>query len=602
MQNKLLYIILVSLFLICLTGCQTDKDNEIKNSEVFIQPNDQMVRLNGKWDFYSNQLLLPDDIPKINHSAAQTMEVPGTWDIRNGYGTYHLIIHFPENRIGKPQALYLPKIYTANRLYIDEELVSEIGKIAMAEKGSVPFGKPSITYFNPSQKKVHVLLQVSNYYHRKTGITGSVYLGDPNNIEEKMKLKIFLEWFSIGALIAIGINQLNLYFNRRKDSVSLYFSLFCLLVGIRVLLVGDSYIFHIFPALRWDYAFKLNYIIVFLCIPLFIKYFSAIFPNEMRRTFLAISVVSSLICIPIVIFTTPIIFTNTVYILYLLLLLLIPYFLRVLIKAIIQKHEGAKVIGVFFAVLIATVINDILYNEQMIHTMLLMPIGLVAFCAAQSYLVYKKFSKAFEDVEILSSQLEITQKEIVFRLGEITETRSKETGNHVRRVAEYSQFLASKYGLQSDEIELVKLASPLHDIGKVAIPDSILNKPGKLTNEEFAIIKTHTEIGYQMLKHSNTKLMETAAIIAYTHHEKYDGTGYPRGLKKQEIPLYGRITTVSDVFDALSSKRTYKKSWEIKDIIEYFKCEKGKHFDPILVEIFLDNVNEFLRIKEKFKD
>ncbi|MFS0779957.1 HD domain-containing phosphohydrolase [Neobacillus sp. 3P2-tot-E-2] len=180
--------------------------------------------------------------------------------------------------------------------------------------------------------------------------------------------------------------------------------------------------------------------------------------------------------------------------------------------------------------------------------------------------------------------------------------QGQETGNHVRRVAEYSQFLALKYGLQSDEIELLKLASPLHDIGKVAIPDSILNKPGKLTNEEFDIIKTHTEIGYQMLKHSNTKLMETAAIIAYTHHEKYDGTGYPRGLKEQEIPLYGRITTVSDVFDALSSERVYKKPWEIKDIIDYFKCEKGKHFDPILVEIVLNNVNEFLRIKEKFKD
>ncbi|MFS0779958.1 7TM-DISM domain-containing protein [Neobacillus sp. 3P2-tot-E-2] len=425
MQNKLLYTILISLFLICLAGCQTDKDIYIKNSEVFIQPNDQMVRLNGKWDFYSNQLLLPNDIPKINHLAVDTMEVPGTWDKRNGYGTYHLIIHFPENKIGKPQALYLPKIYTANRLWIDGELVSEIGKVAMTEKGSVPFGKPSVIYFNPSQKEVHVLLQVSNYYHRKTGITGSVFLGNPKNIEEKMKLKTFLEWFSIGALIAIGINQLNLYFNRRKDSVSLYFSLFCLLIGIRVLLVGDSYIFHIFPTLRWEYAFKLNYIIVFLCLPLFIKYFSALFPNEMRRTFLAISVVCSLFCIPIVIFTTPKIFTNTVYILYLLLLFLIPYFLYVLIKAIIQKHEGAKVIGVLFAVLIATVINDLLYNEQMIHTMLLMPIGLVAFCAAQSYLVYKKFSKAFEDVEILSSELEITQKEIVFRLGEITETRSR---------------------------------------------------------------------------------------------------------------------------------------------------------------------------------
>jgi HD superfamily phosphodiesterase len=603
MKNKVLYVIFFFLFFITLTGCQQSEDIDIKNSEVFLQADNQIDRLNGKWDFFRNQLLYPKDIPNLDHFTVEKMKVPGYWENRMGYGTYHLIIHFPNNKIGKPQALYLPKIYTAYRMWIDGGLVSEVGKVAITEKSSVPFGMPNVVYFNPSQKKVHVLIQVSNYYHRNAGITGSVYLGNPKSVDTKIYLKMFIDWFSVGALIVIGINQLNLYFiNRKRDNVSFYFSLFCQLIGVRVLLVGDSYIFHLFPNLQWELVFKLIYIITFMCIPLFINYFSKLFPNESEKTILKVITIISFACILLVLFTGPGIFTNTVYILYLILLFLIPYFSYVLIKAILQKQEGSRVVGALFVVLIGTVINDLLNNEQIIHTMLLLPLGLVAFCGAQSYLVYKKYSKAFKDVEVLSNQLEITQKEIVFRLGEITETRSKETGNHVRRVAEYSQLLGLKYGLSSDEIELLKLASPLHDIGKIAIPDTILNKPGKLTSEEFDRIKTHTEIGYQMLKHSNTKLMETAAIIAYTHHEKYDGTGYPRGLKETEIPIYGRITAVADVFDALISERVYKKPWEIKDIIEYFTREKGKHFDPFLTEILLNNVDEFLTIKDRFKD
>lgn len=303
-----------------------------------------------------------------------------------------------------------------------------------------------------------------------------------------------------------------------------------------------------------------------------------------------------------ILFTSSAIYTNTVYILYLLLIIIIPYLVYVLIRGIKNKQEGAKVIGSLYIVFIGTVVNDLLNNEQLIHTMNLASLGLVAFCFAQSYVVSKKFSNAFYEVEMLSNELELTQKEIVFTLGEITENRSKETGNHVRRVAEYSRLLALKLGLQSDEVELLKMASPLHDVGKIAIPDSILNKPGKLTKEEFNVMKTHTTIGYQMLNHTNQKLMKTAAIIAYTHHEKYDGSGYPKGLKGEEIPLFGRISAIADVFDALSTDRIYKKEWQIENIISYLQNEKGKHFDPILVDLFLENINEILIIKESFKD
>ncbi|MDD5717981.1 MAG: PAS domain S-box protein [Sulfuricurvum sp.] len=206
--------------------------------------------------------------------------------------------------------------------------------------------------------------------------------------------------------------------------------------------------------------------------------------------------------------------------------------------------------------------------------------------------------------EIIDLQQEIqdTQREVVFTMGAIGESRSKETGNHVRRVAEYSKLLALYCGLPQEEAEMLKQASPMHDIGKVAIPDSILNKPGRFNDEERIIMNTHTQLGYEMLKHSHRPLLKMAATVAYEHHEKWDGSGYPNGLKGEAIHIYGRITALADVFDALGSDRVYKKGWELDRILNLFKEERGKHFDPQLVDLFFDNLDEFLKIRDEFLD
>jgi len=204
--------------------------------------------------------------------------------------------------------------------------------------------------------------------------------------------------------------------------------------------------------------------------------------------------------------------------------------------------------------------------------------------------------------KLQDKEIEATQKEIIFTMGAIGETRSKETGNHVKRVAEYSKLLASLYGLSDDECELLKMASPMHDIGKVGIPDHILNKPGKFDPAEWKIMKTHSELGYEMLKYSERPILKAAAIVAREHHEKIDGTGYPQGLKGDEIHIYGRITAVADVFDALGSSRVYKEAWELDKILELFKRDSGTHFDDKLVTFFLDNLEKFLEIRDKFKD
>ena len=207
-----------------------------------------------------------------------------------------------------------------------------------------------------------------------------------------------------------------------------------------------------------------------------------------------------------------------------------------------------------------------------------------------------------EKESFLEKEIEDTQKEVVFKMGAIGETRSKETGNHVKRVAEYSKILALEYGLSESDAEVLKQASPMHDIGKVGIPDNILKKPGRLDKDEIEIMKTHSKLGYEMLKGSSRPLLKVAAILAHEHHEKWDGSGYPRGLKGEEINIYGRITAIADVFDALGSNRCYKEAWEDERVYELFRKQRGKHFDPKLVDIFFDKLPLFLEIRDKFKD
>ena len=243
--------------------------------------------------------------------------------------------------------------------------------------------------------------------------------------------------------------------------------------------------------------------------------------------------------------------------------------------------------------------DEISQISKLIDSHMYIAEGLLSQEREETVRIEQKVKEATKEIQELNDELEDTQREIIFTLGAIAEERSKETGNHVKRVAEYSYMLARFYGMSVDEALLLKNASPMHDIGKIGIPDRILNKPGRFTEKEFEVMKAHAEIGYEMLKHSNRSIFKVASIVAYEHHEKYAGGGYPRGIKGEEIHIYGRITAVADVFDALGSDRVYKKAWSIDKIVNLFKEERGKHFDPKLIDIFLENLDKFLETKER---
>jgi len=197
-------------------------------------------------------------------------------------------------------------------------------------------------------------------------------------------------------------------------------------------------------------------------------------------------------------------------------------------------------------------------------------------------------------------QLELTQVDLIRTLSETAEARSGDTGAHIKRVSAYSELLAKYAGLSKEECSAIGLSAPLHDIGKLAIPDEVLNKPGRLTSDEFAIMRTHTEKGRQILSTSKQPLFEIGALIAYGHHEKWNGSGYPRGLAGESIPLEARIVAIADVFDALSAKRVYKEPWTDSQITEYLEQESGVHFDPNLIPLFMDNFNEFVEIRRRY--
>ena len=204
-----------------------------------------------------------------------------------------------------------------------------------------------------------------------------------------------------------------------------------------------------------------------------------------------------------------------------------------------------------------------------------------------------------EEVDKATLRLKESELETLQMLGKTAEYKDPETNAHTQRVSHYCKILARAYGLDENLQDIIFYASPFHDLGKIGIPDRILLKPGKLDADEYEIMKKHSQIGYEILKGSKSKYLKAGGVIAYNHHEKYDGTGYPNGLRGENIPIFGRITAIADVFDALTSIRPYKKAWSVDEAFNLLIEEKNRHFDPILVDLFIKNKEDVMNIHKK---
>ncbi|MDL2357084.1 MAG: DUF3369 domain-containing protein [Pseudomonadota bacterium] len=208
---------------------------------------------------------------------------------------------------------------------------------------------------------------------------------------------------------------------------------------------------------------------------------------------------------------------------------------------------------------------------------------------------------AFDNI-LLTQEITDTQAELILRLGDVVESRSNEAGNHVRRMSQICHLLALASGLPDDETAVLMHAAPMHDIGKIATPDSVLLKPGKLTPAEWEIMKQHPTVGLSILDGSSRPILRAAAVIAHQHHEKFDGSGYPQGLKGHDIHLYARIVAVADVFDALSHKRCYKEAWPVDQVTAHLREVAGQHLDPVYVELLIANIDKAVEINRRWPD
>ena len=208
---------------------------------------------------------------------------------------------------------------------------------------------------------------------------------------------------------------------------------------------------------------------------------------------------------------------------------------------------------------------------------------------------------AFDNI-LLNQEITDTQAELILRLGDVVESRSNEAGNHVRRMAQVCHLLAEESGMSEDETAVLMHAAPMHDIGKIATPDAVLLKPGRLTPEEWEIMKQHPTVGLQILDGSQRPILKAAAVIAHQHHEKWDGSGYPQGLKGDQIHPYARIVAVADVFDALTHERCYKEAWPIEQVRDYLREVAGHHLDPHYVDILVKNLDKADDINRRWPD
>ncbi|MCE4536140.1 response regulator [Pelomonas sp. P7] len=229
---------------------------------------------------------------------------------------------------------------------------------------------------------------------------------------------------------------------------------------------------------------------------------------------------------------------------------------------------------------------------------------------ARNMLTLRAGQKALEDraewlareVNKAAATIVERERETIFRLSRAAEYRDPETGAHLMRMANYSKLIAAQLGEPSSLQELILHAAPMHDIGKVGTPDHILLKPGRLTPEELIVMRHHASIGFEILSDSTSPVLQLAATVALTHHEKFDGNGYPSGLTGDAIPLVGRIVAVADVFDALTSERPYKPAWAVDEALDYLQAQSGQHFDPACVQAFMNRLPEVLDIRARYRD
>ena len=660
-MKKRFIITLISLIagMFFISGCGTDikrsQHPEIRDGVLDLRnwdlDRDGTIDLSGSWQIYWKQLLSGKDFD--SQTAPQMTDlykVPATWNgfevngeklTGEGYATFVLEVRVQST--DTPLAFKIQDMDTAYNLYVDHQLVASNGVVGISRETMVPEFKPLTADFSITGDKFRVILQVSNFYHTRGGPWSKIQLGSAKNIKAKAESNLLTNGFLIGSIFIMGLYHLFLFTLRRKESSYLYFGVFCSLIALRSLLVSERYLHIFFPGLNWEFLQKVEYLSFYAAVPIFAMFISSLFPNEFKTPFLRLIQGISSLFILLVVFSHPRIFTATVNVYQIFTIVSGIYVFYVLFSAYREKRAGIMILLGGYLFLFITIINEILYVNALIQTGYTISLGLFVFIFSQAFMLSQRYSIIFDQIEEQKVELSSTnvayKDEIVARqalernlrkslqdfqdsryalimgLAKLAESRDEDTGTHLERMRKYVKRLAKTLARQEkyrdyitdDYVLDIYNSSILHDIGKVGVKDAILLKPDKLTKDEFEIMKTHSQIGGDAIQAVENKIKVRSFLtlgrqIAYHHHEKWDGGGYPDGLKGGDIPLSARITAVADVYDALTSVRPYKKALPHTKAVEIIVEGSGSHFDPEIVDAFLTQEKMFDKIRNYLKD
>jgi len=610
------------------------------------------IPIRGEWEFYWNQLLIQSDFQGTTAPVTPDyIQVPGTWNSHiinrqeigsSGFATYRLRLHLKNP--GQALAFKPGSILTAYRFYVNGQLLSQRGTVGSSAESSVPMLLNDTIIYNGLEDNLELIIHVSNFHHRLGGPWDRMELGTLSYIAACDQTARDTDFFILGALIIMGIFYLSMYLSRKQDSAYLYFALFCLIIALRMSLQsGVGYIYQLLPNMPWEITNKLEYLTMYLALPFFMLFMISFFHEKLLLWAFRFVLVTSAACAIVTLASTSITHSWLIPAYQIILLGAGGIILAVIIRNSCKKNRFAIILLVAFLLLFGTVVNDILYSNGYLASFFMISYGLLLFIMFQAYVLTVRFIEVFNSVDRQKRQLTKTNREfiqeiekrvkierdlkdsnenlvlaksaIILGLAKIAEYRDSDTGSHLSRIQEFNRLLAVELAkhpdyqgyISSDYISDLYQSSILHDIGKVGISDTILLKPGKLTPEEFEIIKKHPTIGGDTIRsiekniHAQT-FLTLGREIAYMHHEKWDGTGYPLGLSGKNISLSARITALSDVYDALTTKRCYKEAFPHAQAVQIISSDRGKQFDPDIVDAFLKVHEDFASLRAKLQD
>lgn len=573
---------------------------------------------------FSNEYLNPD----YNDEHWKRITVPSLWNeigITNytGIATYRLHIKLPEQPHLYDLGVNLGRIYDADETYFNGIKIGGYGKLDDVKSHAYDRGR---IYEIPDKAvrwgKDNVLsIKVRGYFPEESGLVNGVYqFGKYEDLLRTYLMKDYTRIIMVVVYLVIGFYLFILYLQKRKGFNNAYFALFCLAFGVYFFLRTDvKYFFNNdFILLK-----KIEYLSLFMLFPSFLEFIRSYFEEKFNVLHILFHTSSS-VCVALVLFSNNPLFwnqVNTGYYQYtwVLAILLIIF---ILLKWA-ERDKDARAFLLSFLILVTAVIVDTLYSRNLLTSKVINSIGLLTpysfllFIITIAVILANRHARIYIEFEQKSIHLERTlierdlaykqidqaYLEAINRFAIMAELRDTDIGDHISRVALYVELLGYLMGLDHDYTQKVTYAAPMHDIGKVGIPDRILFKEGPLDADEWVIMKKHTTIGGKLFENASSNVLKMAREIAFYHHEKWDGSGYPEGLKGEAIPLSARLMAIADVYDALRSRRPYKPEMTHEKAIDIMENGDNRikpgDFDPKILAVFLKYSEQFNKIFEE---